>query len=609
MSNLLINSFQWWLSLTKTLGQEGSFFDCQNIDYRKNPEFITLNRKVTEQSWTIPSKPNAIALTNYQASSNLIDEVNVFCEDWKIYEASTGEIYSTGGSPIYNIANLNGYNYLLCSDRIERFQNAVRSNVLATDNFSSGWTGTNWSAGTHTAWSTTAYTQSSPITTVSGERYHIVVEVISQSAWTCTVSIGWTTSSNLVVGRNDIYLVTSTTAWISFNPSSTSTIVLSYVRVDRVSTLASPDGLWVDNGWKTLTTSNVTKRPFINFYWDLIFGNGSSVARLNKDDTVIEYNSTTEWPVIGGLDWTVYAITQISTNVYVWCNNGANTNLYMWDGVSSRPSQKLTISDRPIINTALLSNQHYWWSQKWVKSQKFVHIGENLQNQVIVKSDIPRDPTSASNYPEDRLALYGEQTNAIETFWDYIFLPGYGEIFSFGKYYPWLKASLNKEFSFNGGECTAMLTTSNPWTGYSSLVTDYFLLLTYQRSSNYYLGIVDFREWNGNYASSGYIETMEYSNGNSGAEKNLSKIIVPIMLGNSACSIKVYTNIDQAGYSELKTLNSTNNGTGFTLAEITPSVSKWHTLQYKFELITSSATYSPRLYVWVNTLFEQTALK
>jgi hypothetical protein len=72
---------------------------------------------------------------------------------------------------------------------------------------------------------------------------------------------------------------------------------------------------------------------------------------------------------------------------------------------------------------ALLSNQHFWWTQKGVKSQKFVIVGENLQNQTIVKSDIPRDPTSASNYPEDRLALYGEQTNAIETFGDYIFLP------------------------------------------------------------------------------------------------------------------------------------------------------------------------------------------
>jgi hypothetical protein len=40
------------------------------------------------------------------------------------------------------------------------------------------------------------------------------------------------------------------------------------------------------------------------------------------------------------------------------------------------------------------------------------------------------------------------------------------------------------------------------------------MLVTYQRSSTYYLGIIDMREWNGNYATTGYIDTMEYSEGN-----------------------------------------------------------------------------------------------
>lgn len=40
---------------------------------------------------------------------------------------------------------------MLCETKIERFVNAVRSNVLATNTFASGWTGTNWTTGTHTA--------------------------------------------------------------------------------------------------------------------------------------------------------------------------------------------------------------------------------------------------------------------------------------------------------------------------------------------------------------------------------------------------------------------------------------------------------------------------
>jgi hypothetical protein len=38
--------------------------------------------------------------------------------------------------------------------------------------------------------------------------------------------------------------------------------------------------------------------------------------------------------------------------------------------------------------------------------------------------------------------------------------------------------------------------------------------VTLARPGSYYLGIIDFREWNGSYASTGYIDTMEYSEGN-----------------------------------------------------------------------------------------------
>ena len=84
------------------------------------------------------------------------------------------------------------------------------------------------------------------------------------------------------------------------------------------------------------------------------------------------------------------------------------------------------------------------------------------------------------------------------------------------------------------------------------------MLVTYQRSSSYYLGIIDFREWNGSYASTGYVDTMEYSEGNIGVPKNLKKFLVPIELVNANCSIKVYTNVDQAGFTLQKTLTTTD---------------------------------------------------
>jgi hypothetical protein len=48
--------------------------------------------------------------------------------------------------------------------------------------------------------------------------------------------------------------------------------------------------------------------------------------------------------------------------------------MYIWDGVSERPSQKVTYPDKPVINVALLNNQHYWWTEKGSQSIKSVMV-------------------------------------------------------------------------------------------------------------------------------------------------------------------------------------------------------------------------------------------
>ena len=611
--SIVIQSFQWGLANDKNSWQKGSFWDSKNIELRKNSEYVTLNRWITEtfSSVWITSPIVAITTTNYQSWSasnsinDLISELNVFTDIWKIYENSTWEIWNVGDT-IRNVFSTGGYNYILWSSTLFRFQNAVRENILATNTFTSWWTGTNWSLWVHTAGSTVAYTQSIPIVTVIWERYHIIVDVTSQSAGTCTVWIGWATSSNLSVWRNDIYLTATTTAGILFTPSSASTIVLSYVRVDRVSDLATSNWLWIKTLWSL--TSNVTRRPVINFFGDLIIWDGTQIARYNKDGTIQLYSSSADAPVIGWLDWTVYAITQIGTNIYVWCNNGWATNMYIWDWVSSRPSQKVTYPDKPVINVALLNNQHYWWTEKWVSSIKSIMVWEWYQVQRYISSDIPKDNTVETLDDPDRLALYGTYTNAIETYWDIVYLPWYWKIYWFWSYFPWNPIAFNKEFAFDGTECTAMLTPIL-WGSSSNKDFTPYMCIWYLRSWVYYVWIIDFRDYNWWYASSGYIETMEYLWDNLWIEKNQKKILVPFYLPHSSTSIKVYTRKNQASsYTLLKEILTTNYWTWFNVAEIMDDW-KWNTIQFKFELITSNSTYSPRLYVWISSILNETAKK
>lgn len=350
-------------------------------------------------------------------------------------------------------------------------------------------------------------------------------------------------------------------------------------------------------------TSNIYLRPWIDFYWDLIFWDGKQVGRYNKDGTLILYSSSTENPVIWGLDGNVFAITRIWPNIYVWCNdcadtlnpNWKNTNLYVWDWVSSRPIQKITYTDKPVINVALLWASHYWWSQKSVNAMKNIFIGESYQPTRYVTSNIPNSLSTGADNDQNILGLYGAWTNAIETVGDIVYIPWYWRVFWFGKYFPESKFILNREFTFSGSECTAML--SGEVTPNSVDCTNQLFIAYNNGSNNYKVGYYDFRDYNGLYTSSGYIESMEYVSNWLLLGEDQNKFIIPFELTNSACTITVSVQIDRSGsYTAIKTINSTDYWTWFTTAEL-KNVGKWDVIQFRFDLATSNTTYSPKLRV------------
>lgn len=612
MANITLESFTWWLSNDKNAWPKGAFYDSGNVDIRRNNAFIQLARWV-EEITSFTSKINVIALTNYNGTPWIENEYNVFLDDWTISNNSQWQIWKTVNgswvdvsSPIHNVINDGTNNWIIARDYIYSFTNAVRAEIITTNTFASGWTGANWSfasGATHTPWATTALTQSSPITTVIGQRYHITCEVAS-TAWTCTVSIWWATSANLANGRNDIYLVATTTAWISFTPSSPFDGTISYVRVDRVSELTVSDLLWVKYRFARGVKHNDYSPALVWNNADIIIGSGTSVSRINKDGTLLEYSSSLEQSVIWGLAWVVRAITQVGNNIYVWCNGGGSTILYIWDGMTNRPSEKIVIADKPVINCALLNNEHYWWTQKGIKWQKYAFQGAGYQNNPIVKSDIPRDITAISSYAtgniqtyeNDRLCFYWESTNAIETFGDIVYLPWYGKIFGFGRYYPWNPVALDKSFVFNWTECTAMFTPATAFTWGSSYDYSNYMLIAYVRSGAYYLGKINMQDWATWFASQGYIDSLEYMSSSTDVESEAKKYTVRFYLPHSSTSIKVYKNVNQAWFVLHKTIDTTDYGTGFNVAEVSDSWT-WDTIQWRFELLSSNPLYTPRLYI------------
>jgi hypothetical protein len=365
------------------------------------------------------------------------------------------------------------------------------------------------------------------------------------------------------------------------------------------------------NNYVTRSTfTNVTEfRPAINFYGDIIIGDGTQVLRYNKDTTLIEYATPFTAPVIGWLAWIVYAITQVGANIYVWCNDWVNTIQYIWDWVSAKPSQKLTYTDTPVRNVALLWNQHYWWASKSDYSIKQVLIWESYQPQTYIKSAYPAFPLSSNQDSDDnRMAIttaFDQSLNAIETLWDIVYLPGEWSIYGFGKYFPGQKYSFSRDFSFTGTKVTAMVAG---WKTGSGRDAGWFLVYSALNWSSYDINVINMgQKWETpwvRFASSGYIETMEYIAPNFAEWENSIKITFPFELPHASTSINVYVKYDRWSYVLIKNLTTTEYGVWYKYAEIADT-GKWKTKQINFELITSNTTYSPKLYTQITNIQQE----
>lgn len=357
------------------------------------------------------------------------------------------------------------------------------------------------------------------------------------------------------------------------------------------------------------TGASVGYRPAIDFGWDLIFWNGNKVVRYNIDGTLMEWTAWTSNPVIWGLDGNIVAITNIWQWVFLWCDGWTATTVYQWDGVSNAWSTFVRYADKSVKNVALLWNMHYWWQSKTTGAIKEVLIWESYRPQVYVKSDYPNLPIEDN--PDDEknkmaiTTLWNAYINAIETVGDIVYLPWIGRIFGFGSYFPWDTPSFNIEHTFTGTTVSAM--ASWGLTGSSSV--DAWWILAFwcaNGASNYDINVINLgmdiaspAPW---YAESWELESMEYLAPNFAKWEQDRKYVIPFELPDDSCSIKIYEKRDRGSYSLVKTL-SYSDYQGYNVAEVSTQ-GTWRTKQYKFELLSSDSTYSPKLYVWFTNLTE-----
>lgn len=484
MSNsIVINSFQGWLANDRNVGQEWSFWNSKNIEFRRNSAYVELAKWVRTLFSISAGTATPRAMTFWGTGWTITTDIVLFTSNW---------VYTSAG------------------------QQSVTAGII-----------------------------------------------------------------NVWEANSAKYFVTSTQIFSYTNPSTNA----------------------------LLDTFNATTeyRPMIDWFWDLIIGNGTNIARLNEWTSVlVDYTSGATNGTIGWLDGTIYALTAVGTNIYIWCNNWTNTNLYIWDGASASPSQVIKYTDKPVMNVAQIANMHYWWSAKSNQSIREVLIGESYQPQLYIKSDYPDDITTTPDIERNRMAVYVENsayTNAIETIGDIIYLPWSSRIFWFGRYFPWQPYSLSTEFGYTGTYINCM--TSWGMTGWIQ-DAGWMLAFCARNGSNFDVNLInlgqDATALPVIYAESGTIETMEYLAPSFADWEANKKILMAFDLPHSSTSIKVHYKMDRAtSYTELDTINTTKYGTGYSVAEL-QLVWQWRTIQFKFELITTNTVYTPKLYTWITNI-------
>lgn len=400
-----------------------------------------------------------------------------------------------------------------------------------------------------------------------------------------------------------IYSNVANNTWIDcFNSVSTDTrkyffsnsLAYQYTNIWTVSTI-----------W---TFNNVSwYRPSCDYFGDIIIWDWNQTARINESTptTLTKYISGTSNSCLHWLDGTIYAITVIWVNVYIWCNNNTDTVLYIWDGSSDKPSQVIYYRNKFFHNAIPVNNSHIWWAGTWAWIREVV-LGQWYDATTYVKTGYPKYPIST--YPTDDLnrnAFYVDRNfhlRAIESMDDVVFLPWYGKIFSFGNYMPGGKYSFGCDYSFTGEYVTAMLSWGQSWSLRNYSLEGKIVFST-KNGSTYDINLIDkTQEWW--YASLWTYESMEWIASDMYKGENDVKITVPCYLPDSSTSIKVYEKRDGWSYSEIKTISYADYP-WFNVVEV-KSQGKWRTKQLKFELITSDSDFSPRLYIWVNNETTQT---
>lgn len=270
-------------------------------------------------------------------------------------------------------------------------------------------------------------------------------------------------------------------------------------------------------------TSNF--RPVLVDWWYLYVGWDGVVDAIE----ITSGTWTTTFSV--SIPWQCRAITKIWDQIFLYSSDWLNWYKMSWDWVSAFPLYIQKWADNPIMNVANIDNFDYVITgNDWLLNQyRRLYLSTGYEKQLLSASDFIINNKQLFNY-------YPGKTNAIETYWNVIYIPWTNRIYTYWTNKWSLPSALGVDIYINEDvdEITAL------WIYNNTLYIWYTVWSQWKRTTQ------DLKVWYA-YWTGGYVDTIAWDWWDIETEKNLNRLIINSYTP-SWTSIELYAKIDNLKY-------------------------------------------------------------
>lgn len=289
--------------------------------------------------------------------------------------------------------------------------------------------------------------------------------------------------------------------------------------------------------------------------------------------------------------------------IFVYTNDWLNWYKMSWDWVSIFPQYIQKRADNPVINVANIDNTDYviTWAGSLDQTQKYrrLFMSSGFEKELLYGSDF-------ITYNKQLFNFNPIETNAIETYWNVIYIPETNKVYTYWNTKSQQAPSLIKELVIDD---TILRITALYVTNQNSMLIGFVTL-----TGTIKYVVQDLRVWYA-YGSTGSIETLSFDWGDIETEKQCNRVIVWYKLyDNTTIDIFARINNDEERVFDCTWVTTnptlwdtyTYNWLTYTVKEYTDSdeliCTRWENWPQNDSIMYSSGTLTRTFWPWDATI-------